>query len=86
MHPSNVGQLLINEGVDRVHKVGSADGGWLVAERTCWFVVCAFCGEHLSEYLGSMQFAIDVAQLEISDRCPDCGERMSPVRGSDLSA
>ena len=86
MDPSDVGQLLINEGVDRVHKVGSADGGWLVAERMCWFVVCAFCGEHLSEYLGSMQFAIDVAQLEISDRCPDCGERMSPVRGSDLSA
>jgi hypothetical protein len=86
MHPSNVGQLLINEGVDRVHKVGSADGGWLIAERTCWFVVCAFCGEHLSEYLGSKRFAIDVAQLEISDRCPDCGERMSPVRGSDLSA
>ena len=75
-----------HEGVDRVHKVGSADGGWLVAERTCWFVVCAFCGEHLSEYLGSKQFAIDVAQLEISDRCPDCGERMSPVRGSGLSA
>jgi hypothetical protein len=86
MDPSDVGQLLINEGVDRVHKVGSADGGWLVAERRCWFVVCAFCGEHLSEYLGSMQFAIDVAQLEISDRCPDCGERMSAVRGSDLSA
>jgi DNA-directed RNA polymerase subunit RPC12/RpoP len=86
MDPSDVGQLLINEGVNRVHKVGSADGGWLVAERTCWFVVCAFCGQHLSEYLGSKQFAIDVAQLEISVRCPDCGERMSPVRGSDLSA
>jgi hypothetical protein len=86
MDPSDVGQVLINEGVNRVHTVGSADGGWLVAERTCWFVVCAFCGERLSEYLGSKQFAIDVAQLEISDRCPDCGERMSPVRGSDLSA
>ena len=86
MDPSDVGQLLINEGVNRVHKVGSADGGWLVAERTCWFVVCAFCGEHLSEYLGSKQFAIDVAQMEIPDRCPDCGEGMRPVRGSDLSA
>ena len=30
MDPSDVGQLLINEGVNRVHKVGSADGGWLV--------------------------------------------------------
>ena len=86
MDPSRVGQLLINEGVERVHQVGSADGGWLVAERTCWFVVCAFCGEHLSEYLGAKQFAIDVAQMEIADRCPDCGEEMSPVTGTDLTA
>ena len=86
MDPSVVSQLLINEGVERVHQVGSADGGWLVAERTCWFVVCAFCGEHLSEYLGTKQFAIDVAQMEIPDRCPDCGEEMSPVGDADLSA
>lgn len=85
MDPTRVSQLLKTEGVERVYAVGSADGGWLVAERTCWFVVCAFCGEHLSEYLGTRQFAIDVAQMEIANRCPDCGEGMSPVSDTGLS-